>query len=146
MRVREIMTGGADVLTIEAGDSVGHAVERLMGNAIGALPVVDRARSPVGLISERDIARALHEHPEGAARLAVQRIMRRPPPLCALDDDIREVMARMTRQRLRHLIVCDGGRIVGMLSVGDLLKHRLQELELETGVLRDYVAGQRSRF
>lgn len=147
MRVGQIMTAGADVVTVNADASIARAVEKMMDHGIGALPVVDHDRVPVGLVAERDIARAVHEQGGRATELSVQRIMRRPPPLCTVDDDLRDVMSRMTRERLRHLIARDEeGRIAGVISVGDLLKHRLRELETETGVLRDYVAGQRGRF
>lgn len=145
MRVRNIMTAAPNVVTIQAGDSLAWAAEQIAEHGIGALPVIDRTRKPVGLVAERDVTRAVHEHPEGIRELAVQRVMQRPAPTCDVDDEIRPVMARMTRQRLRHLIVCEDGRLAGVLSVGDLLKHRLDELEVEAAVLRDYVAGQRSR-
>jgi CBS domain-containing protein len=71
--------------------------------------------------------------------------MRRPAPTCRADDPLPGVMARMTRNRLRHLVVVGDDGIVGVVSVGDLVKHRLEQLETETGVLRDYVAAQRAR-
>jgi signal-transduction protein with cAMP-binding, CBS, and nucleotidyltransferase domain len=70
--------------------------------------------------------------------------MTKPAPTCSAGDAIRDVMTRMTRDRLRHLVVIDQGRPFGVISVGDLVKHRLDELETETGVLRDYVAGRRA--
>ncbi len=145
MQVRSIMTGESAVISIAPSDTVATATAALIDHGIGALPVVGRDRVPVGLIAERDIARALHDQPRGTTDIAVQLVMQKPAPTCDLDDDIQAVMARMTRNRLRHLVVCDQGRLTGMLSVGDLLKHRLEQLETEAGVLRDYVAGQRSR-
>lgn len=145
MRVRNIMTAEPDVVTIEAGDSVARAAAQIVEHGIGALPVIDRARRPVGLVAERDVTRAVHDHPEGIRDVAVLRVMQRPAPVCEVDDEIRPVMTRMTRNRQRHLVVCEEGRLAGVLSVGDLLKHRLDELEVEAAVLRDYVAGQRSR-
>jgi predicted transcriptional regulator len=70
--------------------------------------------------------------------------MRRPVPVCSADDSLRDVMARMTRDRLRHLVVLDGDSVTSVISVGDLVKHRLEQLETETGVLRDYVAAYRA--
>lgn len=145
MKVRSIMTAEAAVVSIAATDTIARAAEKLVEHEIGALPVVDAGNQPVGLIAERDIARAVHEHPGATANIPIQRVMQRPAPTCDASDEIRDVMVRMTRNRLRHLVVSDAGRIVGMLSVGDLLKHRLEQLETETGVLRDYVAGQRGR-
>lgn len=145
MRVRDIMTPADDVVTIDSGETLALAAERLTRNDIGALPVVDHAGVPVGLLSEGDVVRAVHYHPERPTTLPVQTIMRRPVPRCAPDDPISDVTARMTRERLRHLVVCDGGHVAGIISVGDILKHRLHELELEAGVLRDWVAAHRSR-
>jgi signal-transduction protein with cAMP-binding, CBS, and nucleotidyltransferase domain len=76
-------------------------------------------------------------------RQPVERIMQRPP-ICRAEDTLHEVMSRMTRERLRHLVVVDEGRTIGVISVGDLVKYRLEELELEAGTLRDYVAAQRA--
>lgn len=145
MKVKSIMTGESAVITVHGHETVAAAAARLVEHQIGALPVVDGQGSPIGLIAEREIARAVHEHSGRVSDLPVERIMYRPPPTCDIDDEIRPIMSRMTRKRLRHLIVCEGDRLAGILSVGDLLKHRLEELELEAGVLRDYVAGQRGR-
>lgn len=145
MKVRSIMTAEAAVISITPTDTIARAAEKLVQHEIGALPVVDAGNQPVGLLAERDIARAVHEHGGATANIPVQRVMQRPAPTCDADDEIRDVMARMTRKRLRHLVVFDNRRLVGMLSVGDLLKNRLEQLETETGVLRDYVAGQRGR-
>lgn len=145
MRVRNIMTPEPEVVAIAPGDPLGKAIDHLATHAIGALPVIDADRRPVGLVSERDVVRAVRQHAHGMADLPVRRVMLRPAPLCDLDEDIQPVMARMTHDRLRHLIVAHEGRLAGMLSVGDLLKHRLDELEIEAAVLRDYLAAQRTR-
>lgn len=145
MNVRNIMTGGSAVVTIRPHETIADAAAKLVEHQIGALPVVDDQGGPVGLIAERELARAIHEHRASPDTVTVDRAMQRPPPTCDIGDEIRPIMARMTRKRLRHLIVCEGDRLAGILSVGDLLKHRLEELELEAGVLRDVVAGQRGR-
>ena len=98
----------------------------------------------VGFLAEREVVRAVYEHRGSVHDLRVEHVMR-PAPLCDPDDSIEETMRRMTTERLRHLVVRENGRVVGVLSVGDLVKHRLQQLEIEGGVLRDYVAGQRAR-
>ena len=144
MTVRELMTAQPNVVTIDAEDTVHRAVRLLMRHEIGALPVVD-GRTPVGLVAERDVVRGLDEYGETVMSHPVSRVMRQPAPTCEADDDIRAVMSRMTRDRLRHLLVLERDTLVGVLSVGDLLKNRLRELETETGVLRDYLAGQRGR-
>lgn len=133
------------VITIPTQEDLGQAAYLLMKHNIGGLPVVDESGSPVGFLAERDIVRALEDDPEGAGRLPVREAMRRPAPVCRADDELRKVMSRMTRERLRHLVVMADDGIVGVISVGDLVKHRLEQLETETGVLRDYVAAQRAR-
>jgi CBS domain-containing protein len=89
------------------------------------------------------VVREVQEHGEAVHQLRMQQIMR-PAPTCQPDESLPDVMRRMTSQRHRHLVVQEHGRLAGVISVGDIVKQRLEELELETGVLRDYVAGQRA--
>jgi CBS domain-containing protein len=144
MLVRDLLQRKrSETVTVRPGDWLITAAQMLMSHGIGALPVVE-AGVPIGLLSERDIVRAAALNVDGLAGTAVEQIMRRPAPTCSADDPIPVVMARMTRDRLRHLVVTENGRLAGVISVGDLVKDRLDELETETGVLRDYVAGQRA--
>ena len=117
----------------------------LIEHGIGGVPVVSAGGAAVGFIAEREIVSAVGQHPDGIRHLRAETVMRKPAPACSADDALQDVMARMTRQRLRHLIVEDAGRIAGVISVGDLVKYRLEQLETETGVLRDYVAAQRAK-
>ena len=133
-----------DVVTIEPESSVAGAARMLMAYGIGGLPVVGWDGRLVGFVAEREIVRAVDRDGEAVAGTTVQRIMRRPAPTCAASESLYDVMTRMTRDRLRHLVVVDGEQILGVISVGDLVKYRLEQLETETGVLRDYVAGQRA--
>jgi CBS domain-containing protein len=135
----------ANVITIPENEDLGQAARLLMKHNIGGLPVVSSSGSPVGFLSERDIVRAMEKHPRGLRGVAVREAMRRPAPTCGPDDRLPDVMGRMTRDRLRHLVVMGDDGILGVISVGDLVKHRLEQLETETGVLRDYVAAQRAR-
>lgn len=145
MHVRELLKKkGSGVIAVQAGTDVGTAARLLMQHTIGGLPVVASSGSVVGFVAERDVVRAVDQSGEGIRHLPVEQVMRRPAPTCSGDDSLQEVMARMTRERLRHLVVVDGDRSVGVISVGDLVKHRLEQLETETGVLRDYVAAQRA--
>lgn len=146
MAVRELLRAKpSEVITINAEADLAEAAKVLMDRNIGGLPVVDGEEALVGFLAERDIVAAVHRHPDGARNVEVRRAMRRPAPACRADDRLQAVMARMTRERLRHLVVEDGDEIVGVISVGDLVKHRLEQLETEAGVLRDYVAAQRAR-
>lgn len=131
-----------DVVTVDSAADVATAVHLLMKNSIGGVPVVTGDGSVVGFLAERDIVKALESNQQ-AGKLPVQQVMRRPAPTCKSEDSLQEVMARMTRDRLRHLVVVEAGHIAGVISVGDIVKYRLEQLETETGVLRDYVAAQR---
>lgn len=144
MRVRDLMTPESKLVTVHRNATAGDAVKLLMEHEVGALPVVDGDRLPLGIVAERDLVRALQATGGGVLDLPVERVMRRPPPTCDVNDQVVDVMSRMTRERSRHLLVCEDGRIGGVVSVGDLVKHRLAQLETEAGVLRDYVAGQRA--
>jgi CBS domain-containing protein len=145
MRVRELLGRKPEpVVTIGIDEELGAAVRLLMRERIGGLPVVDPGGAVVGFVAERDVVAALDEHGPRVAHLPLRRVMRRPAPVCGVDDTLHGAMERMSRERLRHVVVLDGDRIAGLVSVGDLVKHRLNELELEAGVLRDYVAAQRA--
>ncbi len=133
-----------DVITVQSTTDVASTVHLLMTNSIGGVPVVSAEGVAVGFVAERDIVKALESNREQTLRLPVQQIMRHPAPTCGAEDSLRDVMARMTRDRLRHLVVIEAGRVAGVLSVGDIVKYRLEQLETEAGVLRDYVAAQRA--
>lgn len=145
MSVRALLrTKPSGVITVEPTAGVAAAARLMMDRGIGGLPVVDDAGTLVGFVSEREVVEAVHRHYPEVRDLGVRAVMRSPAPVCGADDPIRQVMERMTRERLRHFVVMDENRIAGVISVGDLVKHRLEELETEAGVLRDYVAAQRA--
>lgn len=144
MRVRNLLQRKtSEVVTVGESDAVSHAVRLLLDRGVGGLAVVDEHGALTGFLSERDIVDALNRHSGDVRNLQVAHVMRRPP-VCGLEDDVTVVMQRMTGERLRHFVAVDQGRPVGVISVGDIVKQRLVELETETGVLRDYVAGQRA--
>lgn len=146
MAVRELLKKKpARVITVESTADVARAARLLMQHEIGGLPVVEHpGGSLVGFMSEREIVDALDRHPMNAHEVPVTAVMRKPAPVCDGEDAIRDVMERMTRDRLRHLVVLDDARIVGVISVGDLVRDRLEQLQVEAGVLRDYVAAHRA--
>ncbi|MBR9989935.1 MAG: CBS domain-containing protein [Gemmatimonadetes bacterium] len=144
MRVRNLLhRKTSEVVTVGESDAVSHAVRVLLDRGVGGLAVVDEYGALTGFLSERDVVDALNRHSGDVRNLQVAHVMRRPP-VCGMEDDVTVVMQRMTSERLRHLVAVDQGRPVGVISVGDIVKQRLVELEMETGVLRDYVAGQRA--
>jgi CBS domain-containing protein len=104
---------------------------------IGAMVVSEDGVTVLGIITERDIVHGLADRGDALLDLPVSVVMTRAPQICSADDDIQTVMSRMTRFRVRHLPVITGGRLAGIVSIGDIVKHRLDELELETHVLRD---------
>ena len=145
MRVGDLLRSKSqNVITIDAQADVRTAVRLLMEHGIGALPVVNTDGALAGVISERDIVRAADVNLDYLRTARVDRIMRHPAPVCTPDESLQEVMSRLTRERVRHLVVVENDRPVGVVSVGDLVKHRLEQLETETGVLRDYVAARRA--
>jgi len=143
-RVQELLKSkSAELTTVSPDEEIAAAVRLLQRHEIGGLPVVDATGSLVGFLGERDVIRALDRNGGAVRDLTVSRFMQ-PPPTCSSTDAIQDIMRRMTRERARHLVVMEGGRIAGIVSVGDIVKHRLDQLELEAGVLRDYVVAQRA--
>lgn len=145
MSVRTLLANKTGrVITIIPEAPAALAAHLLIRHEVGGLPVVTTDGGLVGFLAERELVRALDQHEGSVERLTVDRIMRRPAPTCRMDDPLPDVMARMTRDRLRHMVAVQDNEIVGIVSVGDLVKHQLEQIRLEAGVLRDYVAGQRA--
>jgi CBS domain-containing protein len=130
------------VVTVSPQEEVGKAVRLLFIHNIGGMPVVAADGTVVGFIGERDIVKTMNGHFGPVRHMLVQDVMR-PAAFCDPDDSIETVMQRMTSERLRHLVVRENGHLLGVVSVGDMVKYRLSQLELETAVLRDYLAAQR---
>jgi CBS domain-containing protein len=144
MRVEDILKAkGRRVSTIRPEASALTAVHQLRRDGIGALVVTSDGERVEGVLSERDVVRALAEHREAVLERAVRQIMSKPVVTCAADDSVKHVMEQMTRRRVRHLPVVDGGRLCGIVSIGDVVKSRLDELELEGTVLRDAYLARR---
>jgi CBS domain-containing protein len=126
---------GSDVVQIRTADSVALAVRKLAEHRIGALVVEDRWMKLVGIFSERDFVNAIAR--DGAAVLGfdVEQLMTSPIISCRTSDRIDAALAAMTVARIRHLPVIDDGTLKGIVSIGDLVKQRLDEKELEANVL-----------
>src|SRR4029078_7052426 len=138
MKVTEILhRKGADVITIWPGASLQSAVERMASRNIGALFVVDDAGKICGVVGERDVVLAMAASAEKSPVQSVTDVMSRRLLTCSPDDSLAELMAVMTEHRVRHLPVVDHGQLLGLVSIGDLVKARLGELEFESHVLRD---------
>ena len=138
MRVEGILRAkGRDVETIRPDAKVLMAVHRMRMQNVGAL-VVSRDGKVEGILAERDVVRGLTRHGPDLLEMSVVAVMSRPVPVCSPEDSLVTVMGQMTRTRNRHVPVVDaGGTLCGIVSIGDVVKHRLEEMELETNVLRD---------
>ena len=131
---------GRAVVTTSARVSLAEAVDTLARHRIGALVVVDDAGRIAGIVSERDIVRALARAGAGALDEQVDAVMTRKVMTCVESETINDVMGRMTRGRFRHLPVAAGGRLTGIVSIGDVVKARIEEVEREAEEMRTYIA------
>jgi CBS domain-containing protein len=144
MKVADIIRiKGSVVKTVTPDKTALEFSEQLCAEQIGAMVVSHDGRSIDGIISERDLAYALAAHGSELSRIAVSKLMTRVVVVCSPEDSITDVMKLMTQRRIRHLPVKDGDHLVGIISIGDVLKHRLGEVELEANVLRDYAIAAR---
>ena len=140
MTVNDILSQkGNQVLTIEPAATLAEAVEMLARRRIGALVVTGADRRIVGIISERDIVRVLDEKGTAVLDTPVAEAMTRKVVTCGEGETIAEIMERMTGGKFRHVPVVEQGRLVGIVSIGDIVKARLGELQLEQDALRDYI-------
>ena len=144
MNVADILrVKGSVVKTVTPGKTALEFSRQLRAEQIGAMIVSDDGRSVAGIISERDLAYALAVHGSELSKIVVSKLMTRVVVVCSPEDSITDVMKLMTQRRIRHLPVKDGDQLVGIISIGDVLKHRLGEVELEANVLRDYAIAAR---
>ncbi len=136
---RILQQKGGDIVTISPGATVGDAVARLARHHIGAIVVVDDHMAVEGIISERDVVRLLGERGTEALSAPLDSVMTRAVVTCTGDETVPVIMERMTRGRFRHVPVVEGSRLVGIISIGDVVKHRVEEMEREHAALRDYI-------
>ena len=129
---------GREVETISANATVGDAVARLGQRRIGALPVVE-ADEIVGIMSERDVIYCLRDHGPEVLDWPVSRAMSSPAITASPDTEVLTALALMTQRRIRHLPVIESGGIVGIVSIGDLVKHRMERIEAEAEAMRTYI-------
>ena len=140
MTVKAIMSRkGSDVLTIEPTATLAAAVQLLAEQRIGAVVITGPDGQVIGILSERDIVRAIASRGPAALDEAVGQVMTRKVLTCAEADTVSSLMERMTAGKFRHLPVVDRGRLTGIVSIGDIVKHRLAEMEHESSALREYI-------
>jgi len=133
---------GRHVDTTTTGTPILEVAQQMRVRRIGALVVSNDGQHIDGIISERDVVIGLAHDGAGLLRMTAGQVMAKSVVTCSPSDSIAQIMGVMTQRRVRHLPVVDGGRLCGIISIGDVLKNRLDDLELETKVLRDvYRAG-----
>ncbi len=143
MMVEEILKAkGRDMVTMPQNASVAEAARLLKEKRIGAVVISDDGARALGILSERDIVHALVEFAAAALEMRVSELMTRDVVTCAPEDRIAGLMARMTERRIRHLPVIKDGVLDGMVSIGDVVKSRIEEVESEASAMRDFITGQ----
>lgn len=129
---------GSDVATVPGGTSVRDVVSLLAEKNIGAVPVLE-GRGISGIFSERDLVRCVSDHGPGVLDWPVSQVMTSPVHTVDTQTPILSALATMTERRMRHLPVVEGGEIRGIVSIGDLVKHRIERIEAEADALRTYI-------
>lgn len=131
---------GSDVATCEPETPVADIVQLLMSRGIGAVPIMEGS-AIVGIVSERDIVRCMATRGGEVLTLAAREVMTAPAIVIGPGDSVPMAMEMMTDRRIRHLPVVDSGRLVGLVSIGDLVKQRIEEAEGEALALKDYITA-----
>jgi len=143
MNVKAILAAkknlGGDIVGIEPAATLAAAAKLLSTHRIGALVIRGAGGRLAGILSERDIVRALAEHRASALDLQVGQTMTREVETCTEDDSVADIMERMTAGKFRHLPVLRNSKLVGLISIGDVVKQRVDEVERESEAMRDYI-------
>ena len=140
MIVKNILAGKrGDVVTIDPTADLAAAVKLLAERRIGAVVILGADHRVVGILSERDIVRALAERGATALNEPISQVMTRDVKTCSEDDTIAGLMGRMTTGKFRHMPVVQQGKLIGIVSIGDVVKSRVEEIGHETEALRDYI-------
>lgn len=129
---------GREVATIGAEAKLSEAVRVLGDRRIGALPVVEDEQI-VGIISERDVIYSLKDHGAEVLDWPISRVMSSPAITVDPSTEVLSALALITQKRVRHLPVVSGGRLIGIVSIGDLVKHRIERIEHEAAAMREYI-------
>jgi CBS domain-containing protein len=128
------------VISAQPGDTVRAVADLLAQNRIGAVPVVD-GDAVVGIFSERDIVRLISSYGPDALDRRIDDVMTKSPVTCEPNMAVIAALSQMTQKRIRHLPVVEGGKMVGFVSIGDLVKYRIDRIEAEAAAMRDYIAS-----
>ncbi len=142
MKIKEIRRiKGREVVTVGPNDSITQVIDTLFDHKIGALPVCGSDGKLVGIISERDILKGLHERGRDITGAKVKDLMTTDVLVGIPEDELEEILSTMTEKGVRHLPVMVGPRVIGMLSIRDVIEERLTECHSQVRYLNDYIAG-----
>jgi CBS domain-containing protein len=130
---------GGDIVSIEPTANLSAAAQLLAAHRIGAVVILGAGGRLAGILSERDIVRAISENDAAALALPVGQVMTRNVATCTEDDTVANIMERMTAGKFRHMPVVKKERLVGLISIGDVVKQRVDEVEQESEAMRDYI-------
>jgi CBS domain-containing protein len=140
MNVKAILAAkGGDIIDIEPAATLAAAAKLLAARRIGAVLIRGAGGRLSGILSERDIVRALGAHGPRALDLPVGQVMTREVETCGEDETVADIMERMTAGKFRHLPVVSGNDLIGVISIGDVVKQRVEEIESESEAMRDYI-------
>jgi CBS domain-containing protein len=140
MTVKAILSAkGGDLISIEPTATLDAAIKTLAKHKIGALLVLGPDRRVIGILSERDIVRVLAEQGADVLGKPLSQVMTRKVITCGPNETVGNIMEWMTHSRFRHVPVIDQDQLIGIISIGDVVKHRLHEMEQESAALRDYI-------
>jgi CBS domain-containing protein len=145
MKVADIKGVRKSVLVVPSASRLGDVARSMRLDNIGAMVVSSGGQSMAGIVTERDIVHAIGVGGPAAVNLTAAEVMTSPVPTCSPDDRLTEVMQTMLQERIRHLPLVEGGRLVGMVSMGDVIKGLVDRMELEANVLRDLYLTASSR-
>jgi CBS domain-containing protein len=141
MYVQDILKNkGSDVVTVRATDTMSAALAQLCAKRIGAVLVLNDEGTIAGILSERDLVRAMHRYGKEVFDKRVADLMTSPVVTCTPKDPMAAIMGMMTAQRFRHVPVVEHGRLVGLISIGDVVKSRIEEAQAEVDALRLYIS------
>ena len=142
MQVENILQSkGMTVHTVTAHAPIAEAVRKLNEHRIGAVVVLNDNGTVAGILSERDVVRHLEDDPAGLMKRAVSEIMTSKVITCSRATAIADLMEQMTRFRIRHIPIVEDGELVGIVSIGDVVKRKIEETEQEATALREYIAS-----
>ena len=146
MKIKDISRiSGREITTIVPNGSITEAIEKMVVHSIGALPVCEADGKLLGIISERDIIKWLHNHDKPAEKTKIKNVMTTDVIIGLPEDDLDDLLKVMTEKGIRHVPMMSGDRVIGMLSIRDVIEEKLSECHTQVRYLHDYIAGGSSQ-